>query len=233
MAKIKKGDTVEVISGNDRTMQGVVQRVLTKSDRVVIAGVNKVKKHQRPMRAGRTQVQPGIIDGSMGKIMGDLAPDHEAVLATFINVANSVPEDTALVLNDYHLIKEPSIHHALTFLIDHLPASFHITLATRGEPPLPFARYRARGELQELGADHPVFKEPYPFPQGLPKIHEHDGKRPQALGYFSEGRLMLLFTFESDLGDGWEDPAVHNDPEEVREKALRMGANILYYAFNN
>lgn len=88
-------------------------------------------------------------------------------------------------------------------------------------------------ELVELGADHPVFKEPYPFPEGLPKIHEHDGKRPQALGYFSEGRLMLLFTFESDLGDGWEDPAVHNDPEEVREKALRMGANILYYAFNN
>jgi hypothetical protein len=88
-------------------------------------------------------------------------------------------------------------------------------------------------ELQELGADHPVFREPYPFPEGLPKIHEHDGKRPQALGYFSQGRLMLLFTFESDLGDGWEDAAVHNDPDEVREKALRMGANILYYAFNN
>lgn len=88
-------------------------------------------------------------------------------------------------------------------------------------------------ELQELGADHPVFREPYPFPDGLPKIHEHDGKRPQALGYVSEGRLLLLFTFESDLGDGWEDPAVHNDPEEVRQKALKMGANILYYAFNN
>lgn len=88
-------------------------------------------------------------------------------------------------------------------------------------------------EMRELGADHPVFKVPYSFPDGLPKIHEHDGKRPQALGYFSRGRLMLLFTFESDLGDGWEDPAVHNDPEEVRERALKMGANILYYAFNN
>ncbi|MEJ2584073.1 MAG: DUF4159 domain-containing protein [Robiginitalea sp.] len=88
-------------------------------------------------------------------------------------------------------------------------------------------------ELRELGSEHPVFKQPYTFPDGLPKIHEHDGKRPQALGYFSKGRLMLLFTFESDLGDGWEDPAVHNDPEEVREKALKMGANILYYAFNN
>ena len=62
MAKIKKGDTVEVVSGNDRDLQGGVQRVLTKSDRVVVAGINKVKKHQRPMRAGRTQVQPGIIE---------------------------------------------------------------------------------------------------------------------------------------------------------------------------
>ncbi len=62
MAKIKKGDTVEVVSGNDRDLRGVVQRVLPKSDRVVVAGINKVKKHQRPMRAGRSQVQPGIIE---------------------------------------------------------------------------------------------------------------------------------------------------------------------------
>ena len=62
MAKIKKGDTVEVVSGNDRDLRGVVQRVLTKSDRIVVIGVNKVKKHQRPVRAGRGQVQPGIIE---------------------------------------------------------------------------------------------------------------------------------------------------------------------------
>jgi hypothetical protein len=88
-------------------------------------------------------------------------------------------------------------------------------------------------QLEELGADHPVFESPFSFPEGLPKIHEHDGKRPQAFGYFHQGRLVLLFTFESDLGDGWEDPEVHNDPEEIRQEALRMGANILYYAFNN
>lgn len=87
-------------------------------------------------------------------------------------------------------------------------------------------------ELVEIGADHPIFQEPYEFEDGLPKIHEHDGKRPQAFGYFHEGRLLLLFTYESDLGDGWEDPEVHNDPEEIRLKALQMGANILYYAFN-
>ncbi|GAB5472943.1 MAG: DUF4159 domain-containing protein [Maribacter sp.] len=88
-------------------------------------------------------------------------------------------------------------------------------------------------ELEELGADHPVFSQEFNFPEGLPKIHEHDGKRPQALGISHENRLVLLFTFESDLGDGWEDATVHNDPQEVREKALKMGANIISYVFKN
>ncbi|WP_299229265.1 DUF4159 domain-containing protein [uncultured Psychroserpens sp.] len=88
-------------------------------------------------------------------------------------------------------------------------------------------------ELVELPATHKIFNIAYPFPDGLPKIHEHDGKRPQALGLFYESRLVLLFTFESDLGDGWEDPEVHNDPPEIREKALKMGANIVKYAFEN
>ncbi|PWL37692.1 hypothetical protein DKG77_15445 [Flagellimonas aquimarina] len=87
--------------------------------------------------------------------------------------------------------------------------------------------------LEELGTDHPIFNLKYEFPAGLPKIHEHDGKRPQALGIFHEGRLLLLFTFESDLGDGWEDPSVHNDPEEIRLKALQMGANIVEFAFKS
>ncbi|RAV30573.1 DUF4159 domain-containing protein [Sinomicrobium soli] len=85
----------------------------------------------------------------------------------------------------------------------------------------------------EIPPDHPVFNQKFHFPDGLPKIHEHDNKRPQAFGYFHEGRLVFLFTFESDLGDGWEDPQVHNDPEEVRQKALRMGANIVQYVFQN
>ena len=88
-------------------------------------------------------------------------------------------------------------------------------------------------ELVEIAADHAIFKTQYQFPKGLPKIHEHDGKRPQALGIFHENRLLLLFTYESDLGDGWEDPEVHNDSEEVRLKALQMGANIIHYAFKN
>lgn len=88
-------------------------------------------------------------------------------------------------------------------------------------------------DLVEIPSTHPIFNVAYAFPQGLPKIHEHDGKRPQALGIFHEGRLVLLFTFESDLGDGWEDPEIHNDPKEVRDKALKMGANIIKYAFEN
>jgi len=88
-------------------------------------------------------------------------------------------------------------------------------------------------DLIELANDHPIFNQKYKFPNGLPKIHEHDGKRPQALGIYHEERLVLIFTFESDLGDGWENPEIHNDPEEVRLKALRMGANIVQYAFEN
>ncbi len=88
-------------------------------------------------------------------------------------------------------------------------------------------------ELVELPSNHKLFNMTYKFPEGLPKIHEHDGNRPQAFGIFYEDRLVLLFTFESDLGDGWEDEEVHNDPADVREKALKMGANIIEYVFEN
>lgn len=87
--------------------------------------------------------------------------------------------------------------------------------------------------LVEIPATHPIFQKPFTFPAGLPKIHEHDAKRPQGFGIFENNRLILLYTYQCDLGDGWEDPEVHNDPKEVREKALKMGANILNYIFNN
>jgi hypothetical protein len=85
-------------------------------------------------------------------------------------------------------------------------------------------------ELVELPFDHPIFHQKYDF-NGLPKIHEHDGKRPQAFGIIIDGRLVCLYTYETDLGDGWEDQAVHNDPANKRLEALQMGANILMYAF--
>lgn len=88
-------------------------------------------------------------------------------------------------------------------------------------------------ELVELPATHPIFSAAFPFENGLPKIHEHDGKRPQAFGIFHEGRLVLLYTFETDLGDGWENTEVHHDPVEVHLKALKMGANIITYVFTH
>lgn len=85
-------------------------------------------------------------------------------------------------------------------------------------------------ELVELPSSHPIFHQKFNF-NGLPKIHEHDDKRAQAFGIIVEGRLVCLYTYETDLGDGWEDQAVHNDSPEKRKQALQMGANILMYAF--
>jgi len=87
-------------------------------------------------------------------------------------------------------------------------------------------------DFVELPYGHEIFRKPYPFPEGLPKIHEHDNKPPQAFGLIIEGRLVCLLTYECDLGDGWEDIRVHNDSEESHLKALKMGANILQYVFS-
>jgi len=78
--------------------------------------------------------------------------------------------------------------------------------------------------------DHPVYHLVYDFPDGLPKIHEHDGKPAQGFGVFLAGRLVVYYSYQSDLGDGWEDPEVHRDPPELREAALRMGVNLVAYA---
>lgn len=86
-------------------------------------------------------------------------------------------------------------------------------------------------ELTELPFQHPIYHQKFDFKNGLPKIHKHDGKPPQGFGLFWEGRLVCFYSYECDLGDGWEDRSVHNDPEEKRQEALRMGANIIQYVF--
>ncbi|MCG8577457.1 MAG: DUF4159 domain-containing protein [Flavobacteriales bacterium] len=86
-------------------------------------------------------------------------------------------------------------------------------------------------ELVELPYTHEIFHQTYNFPKGLPKIHKHDDKRAQAFGILHEGRLVCLYTYETDLGDGWEDEEVHGDTPEQRALALKMGANIIQYAF--
>jgi len=88
-------------------------------------------------------------------------------------------------------------------------------------------------ELVELPFEHPIYHVYYDFPAGPPKVHEHDGKPPQGLAIVHQGRVVVYYTYESDLGDGWEDPQVHNDPPEVRLAALRMGVNIIIYALTH
>lgn len=86
-------------------------------------------------------------------------------------------------------------------------------------------------DFVELPFDHPIYHQKYNFPNGLPKIHEHNGKPPQGFGLIWKGRLVCFYDYECDLGDGWEDPEVHKDPPEKRLKALQMGANMVQYVF--
>ena len=88
-------------------------------------------------------------------------------------------------------------------------------------------------ELVKIPSSHKIFDQKYKFQDGLPKIHEHDKKQPEAFGIFLNGRLTLLYTYETDLGDGWEDQEIHNNSEDTRMKALMMGANIIKYVFEN
>lgn len=86
-------------------------------------------------------------------------------------------------------------------------------------------------EFVELPFDHPIYHQKYHFNEGLPKVHEHDGKPPQGLGLIFEGRLVCFYSYEADLGNGWEDQSIYNDPESIRQEALKMGANILSFSF--
>lgn len=88
-------------------------------------------------------------------------------------------------------------------------------------------------KLQEIPFNHPIYHQTFSFKKGLPKIHEHNKQAPKGLGIFHEGRLIVFYDYESDLNDGWEDYEVHKNPKEIREKALKMGANIIEYAFKH
>ena len=95
------------------------------------------------------------------------------------------------------------------------------------------ARLFADKRLVELPPSFGIYHTPYRFPQGLPKIHEHDGGRPQGFGVFHEDRLVLFYSYESDIGDGWNDPEIHKDPPEKRESAFKLGTNIVYWVLTH
>lgn len=88
-------------------------------------------------------------------------------------------------------------------------------------------------EFVEIPFDHPIYHQKFDFDEGLPKIHQHDGKPPKGFGLIYENRLVCFYTYESDLGNGWEDQSVYNDPQTIRIEALKMGANIISYAFTS
>lgn len=88
-------------------------------------------------------------------------------------------------------------------------------------------------DFVEIPFSHPIYHKKYQFPKGLPKVHEHDNKPPQGFGIFHKGRLVCFYSFECDLGNGWEDQSIYNDPEEVRQRALQMGANLILYALSD
>ena len=90
-----------------------------------------------------------------------------------------------------------------------------------------------QSEFVELPFSHPIYHQTYDFNNGLPKVHEHDGKPSQGFGLFHKGRMVVFYSYESDLGDGWEDPEIHNDSPEIRLQALKMGANIIDFVFSN
>lgn len=85
-------------------------------------------------------------------------------------------------------------------------------------------------DFVEIPFSHPVYHQKFNFANGLPKVHQHDGKPAQGFGLFYQGRLVCFYSFECDLGNGWEDQTIYNDPEEIRQLALKMGANLLMYA---
>jgi hypothetical protein len=88
-------------------------------------------------------------------------------------------------------------------------------------------------ELVELPFNHPIYNQTYKFNKGLPKIHEHDNKAPKGFAIIKNGRVLVFYSVECDLGDGWEDKSVHNDTKEAREKAFKMGANIVQFSLMN
>lgn len=108
----------------------------------------------------------------------------------------------------------------------HLDDNYGMDESVRRE----LARLFPEEELTEVPLDHPIYSVVHRFPKGIPKIHEHDGKPAQGFGLFQDGRLVVFYSYETDLGDGWEDPEVHNDTPEKRRAALEMGVNLFAYA---
>ncbi|PKV75372.1 DUF4159 domain-containing protein [Pontibacter ramchanderi] len=158
---------------------------------------------------------------------------------------NIAPEESVVEVGSPELFAYPFVHmtghgnvvfsdaeaqNLRSYLISggflHIDDNYGLDQYIRKEMKKVFPEY----EFVELPFDHPIYNQKYTFKNGLPKIHEHDNKPPQGFGIIHKGRLVCFYSYETDLGNGWEDAEVHNDPENKRREALQMGANILAYA---
>lgn len=172
-------------------------------------------------------------------------------LSTFCNQylhTQLAPEEAQVAVGSAEIFNYPFIHatgHGRITLSDAEAANLRLYLESGGFLHIddnygidPYVRPELKKvfpelEFVELPFTHPLYHQQFDFPNGLPKIHEHDGKQPKGYGLLYKGRLVCLYTYDCDLGDGWEDEEVHHDAPEKRLQALRMGANIIQYVFTS
>jgi hypothetical protein len=195
---------------------------------------------------------PGLLE--IGRLHYDGGGDWYANPSSLPNLIQAVSTRTALRISPreqvvrlsddalwnvayLHMTGHGNVHFSDTDLIAlrrwlrqggflHADDNYGMDLSIRRE----LARLFPESPLVEVPLDHPIYHLIYDFPKGLPKIHEHDGKPAQGFGIFLNGRLAVYYTYQCDLGDGWEDESVHHDPPEKHEAALRMGVNLFAYA---
>lgn len=172
---------------------------------------------------------PNLIKFCNDNIRTKINPKPQSVKASSVEIFNYpilfVTGHGNIFLDD------ESVENIKTYLVNggfiHISDNYGIDTYLRRE----FKKVFPELEFQEVPFEHPIFHQTFDFPNGIPKIHEHDGKPPKGFGLFYQGQLVVFYDYESDLSDGWESPEVHHDPPEIRLKALRMGANIVQYAF--
>ena len=174
---------------------------------------------------------PNLIEFSNNTINTNINTNPETVEANSIDVFNY----PILFMTGHGnvIFSEDAIDNLKTYLISggflHISDNYGLDKFVRRE----FKRIFPTLDFKEIPFNHPIYHQTFDFKEGVPKIHEHDNKPPQGFGLFYEGRLICFYDFEADLSDGWEDEEIHNDSFEIREKALKMGANIVEYAFKN
>ncbi|UMB61666.1 DUF4159 domain-containing protein [Lutibacter sp. A80] len=174
---------------------------------------------------------PNLIEFCNDAINTNIKTNPETVEAASIDVFNY-----PIIFMTGHgnvIFSEDAVYNLKTYLMSggflHISDNYGLDKFIRREIKKIFPTL----DFQEIPFNHPIFHQTFDFKEGVPKIHEHDNKTPQGFGLFYEGRLVCFYDYEADLSDGWEDEEVHNDPFEIREKALQMGANIIEYAFKN